>query len=410
MKNSIIIAALMCCIVSASAKQNCNENDLTVKLDSIKSVGRKFLFEYDTHLNCTRCTEYMYISDSIGWNFMAFNEYTYDELYRMTSKTTYERFGNGMRKYEYFYNGQGLLSEVTYSYYNGTNWHFIEKYYYEYDEEMNQILYIQYKHEDGNWEEVEKKVWEYAGGLPWLILRYSFGTLYDKTEYDYNEQGLCSEMIRSIYIVEPMVPEWKEYYKELYEYDEAGNLLTKTILDGNSNGLYYRKKTELAYDGNNNCTNISEYSGYDNNTGQWLYLNKEFGFVYDSTVNINNIAGLSSFWKEYFDLDIPLFNELQLVTIDMGDVIQYDFYYSNSTGLDEPKEILLSVWPNPATEKVHVGGIEIAEVQVYNTLGQLMKTVQNSNEVDVSNLPQGVYLLRITDAEGKNRVARVMKK
>ena len=145
-------------------------------------------------------------------------------------------------------------------------------------------------------------------------------------------------------------------------------------------------------------------------TGQWLYLNKEFGFVYDSTVNINNIAGLSSFWKEYFDLDIPLFNELQLVTIDMGDVIQYDFYYSNSTGLDEPKEILLSVWPNPATEKVHVGGIEIAEVQVYNTLGQLMKTVQNSNEVDVSNLPQGVYLLRITDAEGKNRVARVMKK
>lgn len=410
MKNSIIIAALMCCIVSASAKQNCNENDLTVKLDSIKSVGRKFLFEYDTHLNCTRCTEYMYISDSIGWNFMAFNEYTYDELYRMTSKTTYERFGNGMRKYEYFYNGQGLLSEVTYSYYNGTNWHFIEKYYYEYDEEMNQILYIQYKHEDGNWEEVEKKVWEYAGGLPWLILRYFFGTLYDKTEYDYNEQGLCSEMIRSIYIVEPMVPEWKEYYKELYEYDEAGNLLTKTILDGNSNGLYYRKKTELAYDGNNNCTNISEYSGYDNNTGQWLYLNKEFGFVYDSTVNINNIAGLSSFWKEYFDLDIPLFNELQLVTIDMGDVIQYDFYYSNSTGLDEPKEILLSVWPNPATEKVHVGGIEIAEVQVYNTLGQLMKTVQNSNEVDVSNLPQGVYLLRITDAEGKNRVARVMKK
>ena len=410
MKNSIIIAALMCCIVSASAKQNCNENDLTVKLDSIKSVGRKFLFEYDTHLNCTRCTEYMYISDSIGWNFMAFNEYTYDELYRMTSKTTYEPFGNGMRKYEYFYNGQGLLSEVTYSYYNGTNWHFIEKYYYEYDEEMNQIIYIQYKHEDGNWEEVEKKVWEYAGGLPWLILRYSFGTLYDKTEYDYNEQGLCSEMIRSIYIVEPMVPEWKEYYKELYEYDEAGNLLTKTILDGNSNGLYYRKKTELAYDGNNNCTNISEYSGYDNNTGQWLYLNKEFGFVYDSTVNINNIAGLSSFWKEYFDLDIPLFNELQLVTIDMGDVIQYDFYYSNSTGLDEPKEILLSVWPNPATEKVHVGGIEIAEVQVYNTLGQLMKTVQNSNEVDVSNLPQGVYLLRITDAEGKNRVARVMKK
>ena len=410
----MILAALMCCFVSATAQQtydepevlrilrmNRNDNSYIVKLDSVTTGWSRCLYEYDARLNCTRQTEYRV--GTIGWYVCSTREYTYDDLDRVTSIRSNNE--GAVNKTEYTYNEQGLLSKAIQSYYNGTNWHFKTKYNYVYDGEGNQTLFLKYKFKDGSWIEEEKKVWEYAGGLPWLILRYSFGTLYDKTEYDYNEQGLCSEMIRSIYIVEPMVPEWKEYYKELYEYDEAGNLLTKTILDGNSNGLYYRKKTELAYDGNNNCTNISEYSGYDNNTGQWLYLNKEFGFVYDSTVNINNIAGLSSFWKEYFDLDIPLFNELQLVTIDMGDVIQYDFYYSNSTGLDEPTDGVFAVYPNPATGVLFVethghGSLPDQTYHITNLMGQTVQTGSLNGEtqqIDVSVLPEGMYFINLGD-------------
>ena len=61
----------------------------------------------------------------------------------------------------------------------------------------------------------------------------------------------------------------------------------------------------------------------------------------------------------------------------------------------------VSVYPNPAREKVTIEGIEPAEVQVYNALGQLVKTVRDANEIPVTDLPQGVYLLRIADAEGK---------
>ena len=165
----------------------------------------------------------------------------------------------------------------------------------------------------------------------------------------------------------------------------------------------------MAYDGNNNCTNISEYSGYDNNTGQWLYLNKEFGFVYDSTVNINNIAGLSSFWKEYFDLDIPLFNELQLVTIDMGDVIQYDFYYSNSTGLDEPTDGVFAVYPNPATGVLFVethgrGSLPDQTYHITNLMGQTVQTGSLNGEtqqIDVSGLPQGMYFIILGEGTRK---------
>ena len=38
---------------------------------------------------------------------------------------------------------------------------------------------------------------------------------------------------------------------------------------------------------------------------------------------------------------------------------------------------------------------------VYDALGQVVKTVQGTNEIDLSGLVEGVYLLRIMDAEGK---------
>ena len=76
-----------------------------------------------------------------------------------------------------------------------------------------------------------------------------------------------------------------------------------------------------------------------------------------------------------------------------------------------PQEVIKAlVYPNPASEVVRIEGIEAAKVQVYNALGQLVKTVRNSNEISVKGLPEGVYLLRIMDAEGKSHAARVVVK
>ena len=69
----------------------------------------------------------------------------------------------------------------------------------------------------------------------------------------------------------------------------------------------------------------------------------------------------------------------------------------------------VSLYPNPASDIVRVEGITVAEVQVYNALGQLVKMVRGTNEIDLSGLVEGVYLVRITDVEGRKHVARVMK-
>ena len=73
-----------------------------------------------------------------------------------------------------------------------------------------------------------------------------------------------------------------------------------------------------------------------------------------------------------------------------------------------PQEAIKALaYPNPAKEKVRIEGIEAAEVQVYNAIGQLVKRVRNSNEIKISDLTEGVYLLRIRNAKGVSQTERV---
>lgn len=97
MKNSLLIVALMCCIVSVSAQQtqkpetlksmkakiqhverlNCHENNFTLKLDSVTGNEARFLYEYDSRLNCTK--EMRYYPTNTSWYLEQSFENTYDE-------------------------------------------------------------------------------------------------------------------------------------------------------------------------------------------------------------------------------------------------------------------------------------------------------------------------------------------
>ena len=76
---------------------------------------------------------------------------------------------------------------------------------------------------------------------------------------------------------------------------------------------------------------------------------------------------------------------------------------------NEASHIQISVYPNPAKDFVKIDGTEAAEVQVYNALGQLVKTVRGTNEVGVRELPEGVYLLHIHDKQGVSLTNRITK-
>ena len=69
----------------------------------------------------------------------------------------------------------------------------------------------------------------------------------------------------------------------------------------------------------------------------------------------------------------------------------------------------IAISPNPTNGLVRIEGVTVAEVQVYNTMGQLVKTVRNSNEINLKGLPQGIYSLRVTNEEGNSVLRKVLK-
>ena len=88
---------------------------------------------------------------------------------------------------------------------------------------------------------------------------------------------------------------------------------------------------------------------------------------------------------------------------------QITAHFVSIEAVDETEGTAFTLCPNPASGVVRIEGVEADEVWFYNALGQVVKRVRNSNEISVEGLSEGVYLVRILDAEGKNYVARVMK-
>ena len=71
------------------------------------------------------------------------------------------------------------------------------------------------------------------------------------------------------------------------------------------------------------------------------------------------------------------------------------------------------VYPNPTTSVVTVAGTNLKQAEVLNILGQRVATVQGQGEtlqIDIANLPAGVYFVSITDEEGRKCVHKVVKK
>jgi len=450
MKRVMFFAALMCCILSASAqhpdkkpqaqrtweeslqmveKMNRHENVFSTELDSVTSEYTKVVLDYDAHSNCTWFAFY-YLDD--GWEMAYAYEYAYDEQDRLTSMIAYDI----EEKEDYYYNAQGLLEEIYYSYFDEA-WQTYKKTVLTYDEDQHVVLSIGYRMEDENWVESSKQTWDYEDGLLQVTTIYIVNGSGEwegdgRTEYHYDGEGLCTEEIESewagywntinktVYHYDAQQcyekieygwdgDDWIERYKHGYEHDASGNLLCEIEYYYNSEIQDWtnRNKFEYLFDASNNCTDYYEYF-YLVALETWS-LQMTYHISY-GTPEIESIAGLALYW-DLFGWDIPIQNKVeQLIMDEDGEYYYLDFHYSSTDGLDEPTENPLTVWPNPAKDFVRIEGVDAAEAQVYNALGQVVKTVRGTNEIDLSGLVGGVYLVRIRDGEGRSYVARVIVK
>ena len=78
-------------------------------------------------------------------------------------------------------------------------------------------------------------------------------------------------------------------------------------------------------------------------------------------------------------------------------------YRTISVGTDELSKVEedLLVYPNPANSNVFIASNDIKEIEIYSTTGMLVAAEFNTNRMEVSNLPNGLYVFRLTTSIGK---------
>jgi hypothetical protein len=83
------------------------------------------------------------------------------------------------------------------------------------------------------------------------------------------------------------------------------------------------------------------------------------------------------------------------------------------TGIGEVINSRPVIYPNPVDDILYFSFNEPVEyAQIFNMLGQLVRTCQpiHNHSIDVSDLPEGLYLVKVTSLDGDNMVNRFIKK
>ena len=73
---------------------------------------------------------------------------------------------------------------------------------------------------------------------------------------------------------------------------------------------------------------------------------------------------------------------------------------------------LFTLLPNPTTGLINITGKDLEQAEVINALGQRVANATGEGEtlqIDLSELPTGVYFVNITDKEGRKCVRKVVK-
>jgi len=88
-------------------------------------------------------------------------------------------------------------------------------------------------------------------------------------------------------------------------------------------------------------------------------------------------------------------------------------WYENLHPLSVNENALVdfSVYPIPTTGHLTVqSNTTIVQIEIYNQLGQLVLSFSNKNIIDISNLSEGIYFIKVKDDYGNIGSQKVVKK
>ena len=142
----------------------------------------------------------------------------------------------------------------------------------------------------------------------------------------------------------------------------------------------------------------------NSNNPDWGTVEGSGTYVYGTEVTITAIAHEGYDFVSWSDE-----NTNNPRTFTLLDDITLTAQFAERTAIAPVAEMQVKVYPNPATGIVYIDAQDVQKIELFDLGGRMLKSMGLTNNIDLGNLPEGVYYLRITSKEGC-RVVKVIKK
>lgn len=356
------------------------------------------------------------------------SEYEVDGIWLKSSQELYE-YSNGnlttqtyqnwdtsnsvwvnSESYNYTYNGNNKLTvEIDKEWNTNTNL-FENKYKTEYSYNTNGKVegIFSYEWATGQWVLDSKFEINYDSnnrlsnglGYTWNGAAYE---LEERTVISYNANNTISQSV----FEEWDGANWQNSDITTYSYNVNNKLVLELTKTWNGVTFIDEDKTEYTYDANENLTN--ELNSYIDN-GVWV-VGGNGTYTYDATQQLSNYTHpfVDRTGLDYIFSGFPYVNKLLTSSYSNNDRTTY-FYAEVVASLKDIKLESFNVYPNPTTSliKIDDSNFSLKNIELFNTQGKrVMKSTKN--QLNLENLVDGMYLLKVVSEEGNFATKRIIK-
>ena len=360
------------------------------------------------------------ISNSL-WHYKE-DTYLYDDQHNYLTINTridgYDFYDVIDTRTQYTYQ-DGLMKSYCFYVYNmhGRNpWHCHDSIAYEYDNAgrlIKESTYYLSNH-------LTDVIYEYNGNVTVIVSQgFANGTsgtwqTLSQTTQNFSEQGVIINEITESFNQPTIL--------KSYDYTDNGkveSILTQVKTDGqwqNSQWLHY------SYDRDSHLTH-AEIKAWKNNTFidlyRAVYALDNLGYP----IEVSFEKFLDGVWVEgswqngfyvYPDHHLKRQNDILCQENTQRILIHYCNTQLPDYDIDElPSfEPICTIHPNPTTGQITITGKDLKLAEVFNALGQRVASAKGEGErmtIDISTLPAGVYMVNVTDKDGRKCVKKVVK-
>lgn len=136
----------------------------------------------------------------------------------------------------------------------------------------------------------------------------------------------------------------------------------------------------------------------------WVETSAELPATLEAGESMEVTVGINTLVKGYIETTVEIVSSITTQTVSVK--IDEELI---STGVDENTVASFEVYPNPMNNTLYING-NVQDVTIFNAVGQQVLFVENENEINVNDLSEGLYFVRISDKNGNNAVKKIVKR